>query len=49
MLEFAGIEVERFQTRWVSSSEGEKFASIITKLTEEITALGPNRKYRDSL
>jgi len=47
MLEFSGIDPQRFQARWVSGSEGPRFAQIITQLTEDIKALGPNRKLRD--
>lgn len=47
LLEFAGLEPERFQVRWISGSESEKFAGVIRRITEEIEALGPNRKLRD--
>ncbi|MBZ4686978.1 MAG: F420-non-reducing hydrogenase iron-sulfur subunit [Clostridia bacterium] len=47
LLEYVGIEPERFQARWVSGSEAAKFAEIVTSLTEDIKALGPNRKLRD--
>lgn len=48
LLEFAGLEPQRFQVRWVSSSEGDKFAEVMQEMTEEIKALGPNGKLRDS-
>jgi coenzyme F420-reducing hydrogenase delta subunit len=38
-----GIEPERFQVRWVSASEGAKFADTVEQVTEQIRALGPNR------
>jgi len=47
MLEFIGIDPERFQARWVSGSESVKFATVIEELTEQIRPLGPNRKLRD--
>jgi coenzyme F420-reducing hydrogenase delta subunit len=47
VLQFMGLEPERFQARWVSGSEGPRFAEIITRITEDIRALGPNRKLRD--
>ena len=47
MLEYIGIEPERFQTKWISGSEANKFAETIKEMTEEIKALGPNRKLRD--
>ncbi|MFO7951616.1 MAG: hydrogenase iron-sulfur subunit [Bacillota bacterium] len=48
LVEFAGIEPERFEIRWISSSEGNKFAEEMTAMTEKIKALGPNRKMRDA-
>ncbi|MBS4031736.1 MAG: hydrogenase iron-sulfur subunit [Clostridiales bacterium] len=47
MLEYMGIEPERFQVRWISGSEGAKFAGVMNEITQEIKALGPNRKLRD--
>jgi coenzyme F420-reducing hydrogenase delta subunit len=47
MLEYMGIEPERFQVRWISGSEGAKFAGVMNDITQEIKALGPNRKLRD--
>jgi len=49
LLEYMGIEPERFQVRWISGSEGAKFAQVMTGLTEEVKALGPNRKLRGAL
>lgn len=43
LLEYVGIEPERFQVRWVSASEGAKFADIVEEVTGQIKALGPNR------
>jgi len=42
LLEYVGIESERFQLRWISASEGAKFARTITEITDAIKALGPN-------
>lgn len=41
MLEQLGIEKERFKLTWVSASEGQKFAQIVTEMTAEIKELGP--------
>lgn len=41
MLEQLGIERERFKLVWVSASEGERFAKIVTAMTEELKKLGP--------
>ena len=48
LLEFAGFEPERFVVRWISSSEGDKFAAEMEEMTTNIKALGPNRKMRDA-
>jgi coenzyme F420-reducing hydrogenase delta subunit len=47
-LEFLGMEPERFQVHWISASEGNRFAAVMTETTEKIRALGPNRKLRDT-
>jgi len=43
LLEYIGIEPERFQLRWVSAAEGAKFSDVVKETTDKITALGPNR------
>jgi len=48
LVEFAGLEKERFAVRWISSSEGDKFAEEMRLITDKIKALGPNRKMRDT-
>ena len=47
-LEYMGVEPGRFQARWISGSEGPKFAQTMTKLTEDVKKLGPNGKLRDA-
>jgi coenzyme F420-reducing hydrogenase delta subunit len=42
LLEHVGIEPERFQLRWISASEGARFAQTVADTTEQIRALGPN-------
>ena len=37
-----GLEPERFRLEWISASEGQKLARIITEMVEEIKALGPS-------
>jgi len=41
MLSQFGIEEERLKLDWVSASEGERFASIINDMTEQMRKLGP--------
>lgn len=47
LLEYAGFEPSRFQLRWISGSEGGKVVNTVREMTEQIRALGPNRKMRD--
>jgi F420-non-reducing hydrogenase small subunit len=37
----AGIEPARLRVAWASGSEGERFAGIVSELTETLRALGP--------
>jgi F420-non-reducing hydrogenase iron-sulfur subunit len=41
MLAQLGIEEERVRLEWISASEGDRFASIVNDMTEQIRALGP--------
>ena len=41
LLEYLGIEEGRVQFTWISAAEGERFAQIIRKVTEEVRSLGP--------
>ncbi len=41
MLSQFGIEEERVRLDWVSASEGDRFASIVKEMTEEVKKLGP--------
>jgi coenzyme F420-reducing hydrogenase delta subunit len=43
-LEFIGIEPGRVQFSWVSAAEGQKFASVIEEVVEEVRKLGPARR-----
>ena len=43
LLDYIGIEPERFQLRWVSAAEGAKFSAVVKETTDKITALGPNK------
>jgi F420-non-reducing hydrogenase iron-sulfur subunit len=37
-----GIEPERLRLEWISASEGDKFASVVRDMTEQIRKMGPN-------
>jgi F420-non-reducing hydrogenase iron-sulfur subunit len=41
MLGQLGIDEERLRLEWVSASEGDRFASIVDEMTEQIRELGP--------
>jgi coenzyme F420-reducing hydrogenase delta subunit len=47
IFDYIGIDPGRLQNRWISGAEGDKFAATVSKVTEDIRALGPNRKLRD--
>ena len=47
MLEFNGIESERFQARWISGSEAVKFRETVSEVSQIIHALGPNSSLRE--
>jgi F420-non-reducing hydrogenase iron-sulfur subunit len=42
MLEDFGLEPERFRLEWIASSEAQKFAEVITQMTDALRALGPS-------
>jgi len=44
ILEFAGVEKGRLQFTWISAAEGERFSQVIKEVTEEVRALGPNKR-----
>ena len=41
LLKTLGIDEERFHFEWVSASEGNRFAALVTEFTEKIKELGP--------
>lgn len=42
MLEDFGLEPERFRLEWISSSEAQKFADVMSEMTELLRDLGPS-------
>jgi F420-non-reducing hydrogenase iron-sulfur subunit len=46
LLEFIGLEPQRFQMSWVSAAEGTKYTQIINDFVKELKPLGPQRKLR---
>lgn len=44
LMGYMGVESGRFQVSWVSASEGTKFAEVVTNFTEQVKALGPQKR-----
>ncbi len=44
LLDFVGLEEGRVHFSWVSAAEGEKFAGVVTKVTDAVKELGPARQ-----
>ncbi len=49
LLEFIGLEPQRFQMSWVSAAEGTKFTEIIKDMVDELKPLGPQNKLRSNI
>ena len=47
LMEYNGIDPKRFQARWISGSEAAKFRDTVTRVAQEIKALGPNTRFRE--
>jgi F420-non-reducing hydrogenase iron-sulfur subunit len=43
MLADSGIEPERFRLEWVSAAEGDRWAYVVNKITEDVRKLGPSK------
>jgi len=41
ILEYIGIDPRRVKLAWVSASEGQKFADVITDITRDVLEIGP--------
>lgn len=46
LLEYIGLEPQRFQMSWVSAAEGTKYTEIIKDFVQELKPLGPQKKLR---
>ena len=47
LLEFNGIDPERFQARWISGSEAAKFRDTVSEFSGVIREMGPNRYFNE--
>jgi F420-non-reducing hydrogenase iron-sulfur subunit len=43
-LDYLGIAKERLRVEWVSASEGQRFAELVSDFTAELAKLGPRNK-----
>ncbi len=48
LLGFVGLSPRRLRLEWIATSESNKFASVVTEFTQEITELGPSSLRRVS-
>ncbi len=46
LLEFIGVEPNRFRMSWVSAAEGAKFAEVVTDFVNDLKPLGPQEKLK---
>ncbi|MBM4333175.1 MAG: hydrogenase iron-sulfur subunit [Deltaproteobacteria bacterium] len=46
LLEYVGIDSRRVQFSWVSASEGDKFAKVVSAVVADVKALGPNELFQ---
>jgi F420-non-reducing hydrogenase iron-sulfur subunit len=44
LLEYMGIERERFLVEWVSAAEGRRFADMAAQFAHQVGQLGPRRE-----
>jgi len=46
LIEYIGLEPQRFKMSWVSAAEGKKYTQIIQDFVQELKPLGPQKKLR---
>jgi len=47
LLDQIGVERERVRLAWISAGEGERFAQVVTEMTETVRELGPFERKQD--
>ena len=47
LLDFMGIESERFQVTWCSAAESEKWADVVNNVCDLVEKLGPLKSFKD--
>ena len=45
LLEYIGIEPERFHMSWVSAAEGDKWAEVVKDVVKVVESAGPNTHF----
>ena len=45
LLEYIGVEPERFHMSWVSAAEGDKWAKVVKEVVEKTESVGPNKYF----
>jgi F420-non-reducing hydrogenase iron-sulfur subunit len=46
LLQFVGVEPDRFRMSWVSAAEGGKYAEVVTVFVKDLKALGPQDRLK---
>lgn len=46
LLDFLGIEEQRFQVVWCSAAEGDKWAKVVNEICDETRRLGPLETFK---
>ena len=46
LLQFIGVEENRFRMSWVSAAEGAKYAEVVKGFVEDLRPLGPQEKLK---
>ena len=46
LLQFVGLEPDRFRMSWVSAAEGTKYAEVVTDFVKDLRKLGPQTKLK---
>ena len=46
LLQFIGVEADRFRMSWVSAAEGSKFAQVVEDFVADVRTLGPQNKLK---
>ena len=46
LLEYMGLEQNRFRMSWVSAAEGKKYTQVISDFVDDLKTLGPQTKLR---